>query len=1286
MKTEMDRSLTGAEKEKQLSRLTTLYHFLKASGDDKQAEKAAGLIQKLKSDHLVVAFCGHFSAGKSSMINGLVGDAILPSSPVPTSANLVSIRTGEKAVRARIRDRGWVRLPADREWGELRRFFVDGAEVETVQIQHPTPFLPEGVILMDTPGIDSTDDAHRIATESALHLADVVFYVMDYNHVQSEVNFAFTRNLQEHGKEIYLVVNQVDKHQELELDFTHYQESVQASFAAWGVEPAAIFYTSMMEADHPYNQLEQLKNQLTSIFSERGTRLVEGMEKASRRLADDHMNEWREQHEEDRENRLALLSQEGLEGDGEQAIAHYRKVAAQLDELDRIPQQLEQDMTAEMQAILKNANITPYATRELAGKYLESRNPRFKVGFLFTASKTQAEIEKRLQDFHASVQEQVSANLEWHLKNMLMQMPEKYGFQWNDYRRELSAWHIPIESDLLKELVKESSVESLTGQYILQYNRDLAEEIKNRFRRQAMDWIAKAVEQAKQSAVQKRRQLEEEQATWSKLAQAVQELKQLEQEEQERQQQLDRILSGEIDADLGQGDRAVPYDDLLGLNTASPDETQSMAEWSEPVEAGTTDDDRETEVRNQLEQADRTVSSYDEAAPAAEPKPDDQDTADSRERLTQSARQLRETAAHIRPITGFRTMAANMEQRAARLEQNLFTVALFGAFSAGKSSFASALLGDKVLPVSPNPTTAAVNQILPPTETFPHGTVRVFVKEKDAMKHDMEQSMQAFNLNGDPFRDLKDLIGTVDPESIPPQAKPHLSFLSAASRGMDRMEGELGRVLTVGLEDFQPFVMDEEKACFVERIELYYDCPLTAKGITLVDTPGADSINARHTGVAFEYIKNADAILFVTYYNHAFSHADREFLIQLGRVKDTFDMDKMFFIVNAADLARNRQDMQDVVDHVRQNLLQYGIRHPRLYPVSSQTALMTRLKEKGKLPDSAAKTYQQSLTRLGASDAAATATGEALALSGITRFEQDFMTFTVEELTRMAVKSAEDDIRRAQAQLEELLATAREDESVRSRKRDQALQARESAKTSILQAEWQMEWQSVEQEIQELVFYVKKRIFERFGEWFHEAFNPSDLQGDGRHLKQALMGSLEELIGMMGYDLAQEMRATALRVEKFMNGQASKIYGNITGAVNRISEGCRFASYQPRSYSTPSFEEGLKDLDLKAFQPALSLFKNPRDFFEKGGKDKLRDRLEKELEEPVSTYLQEEGERVRQEYEELFRQQMDMMKNELQDQLEQYYEGVLAALSDEIDTESLEKSLEHIRGVTGRTS
>ncbi|MFD2879217.1 dynamin family protein [Paenibacillus rhizoplanae] len=78
----------------------------------------------------------------------------------------------------------------------------------------------------------------------------------------------------------------------------------------------------------------------------------------------------------------------------------------------------------------------------------------------------------------------------------------------------------------------------------------------------------------------------------------------------------------------------------------------------------------------------------------------------------------------------------------------------------------------------------------------------------------------------------------------------------------------------------------------MQSTDLYYDSPLTRSGIVLVDTPGADSLHARHTGVTFGYMKNADAICFVTYYNHAFSKADRSLLAQLGRIKDSFALDK----------------------------------------------------------------------------------------------------------------------------------------------------------------------------------------------------------------------------------------------------------------------------------------------------------------------------------------------------------------------------------------------------------
>ena len=123
--------------------------------------------------------------------------------------------------------------------------------------------------------------------------------------------------------------------------------------------------------------------------------------------------------------------------------------------------------------------------------------------------------------------------------------------------------------------------------------------------------------------------------------------------------------------------------------------------------------------------------------------------------------------------------------------------------------------------------------------------------------------------------------------------------LLAAAAGWEETADQLGQDVLVDLNGYRHFVANEKKSCFVDSIDLYYSCDVTEQGIVLVDTPGADSVNARHTGVTFNYMKNADALIFVTYYNHAFSQGDRQFLNQLGRVKDSSAMDQMFFVVNA---------------------------------------------------------------------------------------------------------------------------------------------------------------------------------------------------------------------------------------------------------------------------------------------------------------------------------------------------------------------------------------------------
>ncbi|MEW8972452.1 MAG: dynamin family protein, partial [Mesobacillus sp.] len=571
-----------------------------------------------------------------------------------------------------------------------------------------------------------------------------------------------------------------------------------------------------------------------------------------------------------------------------------------------------------------------------------------------------------------------------------------------------------------------------------------------------------------------------------------------------------------------------------------------------------------------------------------------------------------------------------MKEKASRLKEREFTVALFGAFSAGKSSFANALVGERILPVSPNPTTAAINKIKPVTTEHPHGTVIVKIKNADEMMKELDRSLGLFGKNTSDFERAIDQINTLQFEDSGYSAaeKTHYSFLKAFAKGFSDFKNSFGEMLSVDQESFRGYVAEEEKSCFVEWIEVYYDCELTREGITLVDTPGADSINARHTGVAFDYIKNSDAILFVTYYNHAFSKADREFLIQLGRVKDTFELDKMFFIVNAVDLANSEEERSDVLEYVEDQLVQYGIRKPHLFPVSSLNGLNAKLEEKNG--------------------------GDLL----FNQFERSFYSFIANDLMNMAVESAEAKWRQAVNVIEEMIRSAEEDKAARADKRRNLLSQKEEMLRVLSEKKQSVLDERLIQESDELTYYIRQRVFIRFGDFFREAFNPALLKDDGRNMRKALESALEELIESIGYDLAQEMRATSLRAEAFMIRVLKEFQEALTGELLKINSSVSISATENGPLNGIDFETAYKDIDRTKFRKTLGMFKNPKSFFEKNEKKLMADELEKLLHGPAGDYLEKENARMKHHYLPELEREFAKVQKDFSEQITEYFEGI----------------------------
>ena len=1208
--------------------LKKMQQVLGHAGDEDNATKMGQLLDKLESGRMNIAFCGHFSAGKSTLINQLCGHALLPSSPIPTSANIVSIRNGQPGAHVTQRSHEGKLNPQGKTTtiplSELEAYCVNGTDIETVEITYPIPFLGEDTAMLDTPGIDSTDDAHHQSTESALHLADVVFYVMDYNHVQSEVNLAFTKKMKEWGKPLYLIINMIDKHKDWELPFAQYQTGTKQAFLNWGIEPDDLLFVTMKEPSHPHNEYVKLQWLLSGLIERGDTLRSYSIDASARYLATEHGKWLAEQHEPQKAELLESINQEGdVEDIQTLAVAKQEELAL----LNNLPETLTTVLRKDVGAIIENANITPALTRDYAHAYLESRKPGFKVGFFSRAAQTAAEQEKRLTAFQADLAEQVEAQLDWHLRDALKKAANEQGQHDTALIAQIEALKVEVTGALIASQVNTGA--TFGGEYTLNYMKQLAGELKLQYRKQAfavIDIIAASVRDSSRATAAA---LTAELEALSGRLSAGRELARLEEAEAAAETQLLRMASWERPS-----------------APALPDAQQFTA-MEEPAAAPLSGANLHVTSMGTILQAAATASAAAgmTAAPeeaAAPSVPTAFTTGEHGRRMERKAADLQAASSLIDGLPSMRSLARSMREKAERLRQRTFTIALFGAFSAGKSSFANALIGERVLPVSPNPTTAAINKIMPPTEGWPHGTAKVKMKKADAILEDVLYSLQILGVEATDMTSALKRIGQLSPADVTAKGKPHFSFLKAVEKGWEAASDHLGTELRISKDEFSGYVAEEHKSCFVEFIELYYSNPLTDQGIIFVDTPGADSINARHTGVAFNYIKNADAILFVTYYNHAFSQADREFLLQLGRVKDSFEMDKMFFIVNAADLAASSEELAGVVQHVETNLVQHGIRHPRIYPISSYLAA------EGKINGNESF----------------------IAQSGIQPFEEQFVQFTLNELSDVAIHSANLELHRAIGTMQKWLERAQSGEEERRLQLIMLDESEQQGLDLLDDTQYDAELKELKKEIQELMYYVKQRTMYRFGELYNFAFNPSTFRDEAKDPKAALQFAWNELLRMIGHDLSQEVLATTLRVENRMNLISTKRMNRWGEELSLLLEGFEKASYEPNTFVTPEVTTKLEasDVSLKLLQ---SYFKNAKQFFEGDGKSKLRTELENRINAPVVAFIEGQTTELEQAYGIQLENWLVAQKLIMEQQVKEHAEGLRDALQMKIDLDEL---------------
>ncbi len=131
---------------------------------------------------LVIA--GEFNSGKSSFINALLGERVLPEGVTPTTDRINLLRHG----------------PAVSEQS-LETFLLERT--------HPAELLRE-ITVVDTPGTNAIIRRHEELTRDFVPRSDLVLFVTSADRPFTESERAFLEQIREWGKKIVFVINKID--------------------------------------------------------------------------------------------------------------------------------------------------------------------------------------------------------------------------------------------------------------------------------------------------------------------------------------------------------------------------------------------------------------------------------------------------------------------------------------------------------------------------------------------------------------------------------------------------------------------------------------------------------------------------------------------------------------------------------------------------------------------------------------------------------------------------------------------------------------------------------------------------------------------------------------------------------------------------------------------------------------------------------------------------------------------------------------------------------------------
>ena len=196
--------------------------------------------EKLVENKYKVLVMGEAKRGKSTFINALVGRGILPTDVDIATAQVFQVTRSEtEAYRLRFEDGSCQSIEAADlpRYGSQVVMDADGPPrldqiIRWIEVDVPAAFIPDGISILDTPGLGALYAAHARITQRFVPQADAVIFALDSTQPVGQSELDAIEKLLEVTRNVFFIQTKIDlfRHEDWEAIQHRSEEILRQSF------------------------------------------------------------------------------------------------------------------------------------------------------------------------------------------------------------------------------------------------------------------------------------------------------------------------------------------------------------------------------------------------------------------------------------------------------------------------------------------------------------------------------------------------------------------------------------------------------------------------------------------------------------------------------------------------------------------------------------------------------------------------------------------------------------------------------------------------------------------------------------------------------------------------------------------------------------------------------------------------------------------------------------------------------------------------------------------------